>query len=272
MAFIEFRDVTFRYSGAPEPVLKGINVAIDEGEFVGVFGDAKSTFCLCISGAIPHLIAGEMHGDVIVGGIKTRESRVSELARMVGTVLQDPENQLFNLSVEGDVVFALENLCVPREEMEERLVEALELVRMLPYRHHVPTELSGGQKQRVAIASVLVARPKVLVLDEPVRELDPLGGNEVFEVLTRMKEQGTTIIIADNDPERIAPLATKMLLIEQGQVQCFEEPRRFYELVHDNPRLRLPQIVDLYFRVKEPLNLHNRVPLTVEEGVETFGR
>jgi len=118
----------------------------------------------------------------------------------------------------------------------------------------------------------LVARPKVLVLDEPVRELDPLGGNEVFEVLTRMKEQGATIIIADNDPERIAPLATKMLLIEKGQVQCFEEPRRFYELVHDNPRLRLPQIVDLYFRVKEPLNLHNRVPLTVEEGVETFGR
>jgi energy-coupling factor transport system ATP-binding protein len=249
-----------------------VSFAVEEGEFVAIFGDAKSTLCLLISGAIPHLIRGKIEGNIYVAGVNTQRSRIAELATIVGMVLQDPENQLFNLTVEADVAFGLENLCIPREEMEERIRDALEKVRMTEFRSRISSELSGGQKQRVAIAAILARRPGIFVLDEPTRELDPMGNMEVFEVLTRLKREGRTIVIVDNNPEFLAPLATKILYVRQASVRVFESPRAFFENIRESP-FRIPQVVDVYFRVREkiPSLAGSVIPLTVEEGVDVFG-
>jgi energy-coupling factor transporter ATP-binding protein EcfA2 len=187
-------------------------------------------------------------------------------------VLQDPENQLFNLTVEADVAFGLENLCIPREEMEERIQHALETVRMTEFRYRISSELSGGQKQRVAIAAVLARNPRIFVLDEPTRELDPLGNMEVFEVLTRLKQQGRTIVIVDNNPEFVAPLLTRVLWVDRKEVHVFEDPRAFFESIRETP-IRIPQVADVYFRVRDANRslVGNFIPLTVEEGVHVFG-
>jgi len=270
MSLIEFDNVSFRYSGTDRMILEDVSFSIEEGEFVAIFGEGKSTLLMCICGAIPHLLSGKFSGQVRVDGMDTETHKIAEISRKVGVVLQDPENQLFNLTVEGDVVFGMENLQVPQEEMEGRLVDALKTVRMSDFRRRMSHELSGGQKQRAAIASVLAMESKILVMDEPTRELDPMGTEEVFEVLARLKEQGKTIVIVENDPEHLAPLADKMLLLRGGHLEIVAEPREFYRKIKDDKRIRFPQVTELYFQLEDKLDLGPKVPLTLEEGVELF--
>ncbi|HEX9016355.1 MAG TPA: ABC transporter ATP-binding protein [Chloroflexota bacterium] len=270
MSLIEFENVNFRYSGTTRMILEDVSFSIEEGEFVAIFGEGKSTLLMCLCGAIPHLLPGKFSGQVRVDGMSTDTHKIAEISRKVGVVLQDPENQLFNLTVEGDVVFGMENLQVPAEEMEGRLLEALQTVRMKDFRNRMSHELSGGQKQRAAIASVLAMQSKILVLDEPTRELDPMGTEEVFEVLGRLKEQGKTIVMVENDPEHLAPLADKMILLRDGHVEIIAEPREFYRRIKGDTRMRFPQVTELYFQLEDTLELGPRVPLTLEEGVQLF--
>jgi energy-coupling factor transporter ATP-binding protein EcfA2 len=272
MALIEFENVSFRYSGTTRMILEDVSFSIEEGEFVAIFGEGKSTLLMCLCGAIPHLLAGKFSGQVRVDGMDTQTHKIAEISRKVGVVLQDPENQLFNLTVEGDVVFGMENLQVSVEEMEPRLVAALQTVRMSDFRYRMSHELSGGQKQRAAIAAVLAMQSKILVLDEPTRELDPMGTQEVFEVLGRLKQQGKTIVMIENDPEHLAPLADKMVLLRDGKVEIVAEPREFYRRIKGDTRIRFPQVTDLYFRLEDKLDLGDKVPLSLEEGVELFSR
>ena len=269
MPIISARGLRFRYEHDGTWILDGFDLDVEPGQFVVVFGEAKSTLLLCLSGAIPHVVEGEFEGRVLVGGRDTRETPLAQLAQTVGMVLQDPENQLFNLTVAGDVVFGMENLGVPRDEMEQRLDEALRLVRAEAFRDRPPNRLSGGQKQRVAIAAVLAMRPPVLLLDEPTRELDPLGTQEVFDVLGSLKERGNTIVLVENDPDHVAPLADRMVLLSEGRVLVDAPPREFYRRTHDDPRVRLPQVTGLAL-ARERSSSGGRdgwLPLTVEEGV-----
>jgi energy-coupling factor transporter ATP-binding protein EcfA2 len=222
MSLIELENVCFRYSGTSRMVLNNVSLSIEEGEFITIFGEGKTTLLMCLCGAIPHLLPGSFTGIVRVDGMDTQTHKIAEISSKVGVVLQDPENQLFNLTVEGDVVFGMENLQVPRQEMEARLEEALHTVRLTQFRRRMSHELSGGQKQRAAIAAVLAMQPKILVMDEPTRELDPLGTEEVFEVLARLKQEGKTIIMVENDPEHLAPLADKMVLLRNGNLELME--------------------------------------------------
>ncbi len=272
MSLIEFDNVSFRYSGTTRMILEDVSFSIEEGEFVAIFGEGKSTLLMCLCGAIPHLLPGKFSGQVRVDGMDTETHKISEISRKVGVVLQDPENQLFNLTVEGDVVFGMENLQVPPEDMEGRLLDALQTVRMKDFRYRMSHELSGGQKQRAAIASVLAMQSKILVLDEPTRELDPMGTEEVFEVLGRLKQQGKTIVMVENDPEHLAPLADKMVLLRDGHVEIVAEPREFYRRISGDSRMRFPQVTELYFRLEDKLDLGPDVPLTLEEGVQLFSR
>ncbi|MGE5619958.1 MAG: energy-coupling factor ABC transporter ATP-binding protein [Sphingomonadaceae bacterium] len=272
MSLIEFENVSFRYSGTTRMILNEVSLSIEEGEFVAVFGQGKSTLLMCLCGAIPHLLPGKFSGAVRVDGMDTQQHKIADISRKVGVVLQDPENQLFNLTVEGDVVFGMENLLVPPHEMEARLQDALRTVRMSDFRRRMSHELSGGQKQRAAIASVLAMQPKILVMDEPTRELDPLGTEEVFEVLGRLKKQGKTIVIVENDPEHLAPLADKMILLRDGNLELMTEPREFYRRVKGDEKIRFPQVTELYFQLENRLDLGPKVPLTLEEGVEVFSR
>lgn len=269
MPILSTRGLRFRYAANGPWVLNGVDLDIEAGQFVVVFGDAKSTLLLCLSGAIPHIVDGEYEGRVELAGQHVRETRLSNLAQTIGMVLQDPENQLFNLTVAADVAFGMENLGVPKEEMEPRLDEALRLVRADHLRERSPNRLSGGQKQRVAIASVLAMRPEVLLLDEPTRELDPLGTVEVFDVLAGLKDRGRTIVLVENDPDNVAPLADRMILVGDGQVLIDAPPREFYRRAADDPRVRLPQMTELALRreLSRGEGPGGLLPLTVEEGV-----
>jgi energy-coupling factor transporter ATP-binding protein EcfA2 len=269
LPIISARDVRFRYEPGRPAVLDGVDLDVEAGQFVVIFGEAKSTLLLCLSGAIPHVVEGEFGGQVLVGGRDTRTTPLSDLSQTVGMVLQDPENQLFNLTVEADVAFGLENLGVPKDEMVERLDAALRLVRCEGLRDRAPTQLSGGQKQRVAIAAVLAMRPPVLVLDEPTRELDPLGTEEVFGVLAGLKERGNTVVLVENDPDHVAPLADRMVLLGEGRVLVDAPPREFYRRTRADPRVRLPQVTELALRRGTVPSERgpDGLPLTVEEGV-----
>lgn len=271
MPILSVRDLTFTYPGVAEPTLAGVSFEVARGECLAIFGAAKSTACLCLAGAIPHLISGRMEGEVIVDGLSTRAVRLPELATKVGMVLQDPENTLFNLTLEGDVVFGMENLGVPREEMGARVDEVLALVGLSGLHGRMSQELSGGQKQRAAVAAVLAMRPSILILDEPTRELDPLGTEEVFGLLAHLKARGTTIVIVENDPDHVAPLADRMLLLREGRVAVLAPPREFYAAVRDDPKIRFPQVTDLYLALQLRAGLDGQIPITLEEGIAILG-
>ena len=128
MSLIEFENVSFRYSGANRIILDEVNFSIEEGEFVAIFGEGKSTLLMCICGAIPHLLPGKFSGSVRVDGLDTQQAKLAELSRKVGTVLQDPENQPFNLTVAGDVAFGMENLQVRSDEYTSELQPRYTLV------------------------------------------------------------------------------------------------------------------------------------------------
>lgn len=271
MDAIKIENLTFKYSRKAEPVLKNISLTVKKGECIAILGDSKTTLCMAMCGVIPHLIPGQMEGKVFVEGQDTAAMDVKDIAAKVGVVLQDPENQSFNLNVEADVVFAMENIGIPPAEMEDRLQEALEIVRMTPYRYKASHQLSGGQKQRVAIASVLAMKPQILILDEPTRELDPMGREEIFEVLNRLKQSGITIVIVENDPPRLAQIADRMLLIRDSEIKYIAEPRKFFEKLYGDTRIKLPQVSQAYLDTFG-LDAKTDLPMSVEEGVEMYGK
>ncbi|MDH5787733.1 MAG: energy-coupling factor ABC transporter ATP-binding protein, partial [Candidatus Bathyarchaeota archaeon] len=178
MAIIETKNLTYTYPSVTKPSIIDVSIKIEKGEFTlitGPSGCGKTTLCRCFNGLIPHFYQGELKGEIVVAEINPIEHPIYELATHVGLVFQNPDNQLFALSVEKDVAFGLENLGVPREKMRERVDSALNLTGIFDLRERAPHELSGGQQQRVAIASVLAMQPELIILDEPTSFLDPLS-------------------------------------------------------------------------------------------------
>ena len=175
---IEVEALSFKYLGRRRPALRDVSFRVERGESLLVLGPSgcgKSTLALALNGLIPHSVEGEIRGTVWVNGLDTREASPARLAQTVGMVFQDPEAQFCMLTVEEEVAFGLENLAVPRAEMDARIEDALDAVGLLERRRERIDRLSGGQKQRLALACVLAMRPPVLVLDEPTAQLDPVG-------------------------------------------------------------------------------------------------
>jgi energy-coupling factor transporter ATP-binding protein EcfA2 len=169
LVVIETKDVTYTYPGATKPSIEKVSIKINKGDFVilsGPSGCGKTTLCRCFNGLIPHFYNGKLEGTIRVVGLNVVDHKIHELARHVGLVFQNPENQLFALSVEKDVAFGLENFAMPRDEMRKRVDWALQTAGISELGGRPPHELSGGQQQRVAIASVLAMQPEILVLDE----------------------------------------------------------------------------------------------------------
>ncbi len=252
---ISFEDVSFNYRYAERPALNGINLNIRRGEIVAVTGPTgagKTTLCLCTNGLIPNSYPGQFGGKVTVCGVDTSETAVAELAKQVGMVFQDPECQLFGLTVEEEIAFGPENHGMPRDEMRSNVAWALERTRTTQSRSKSPYELSGGQKQRVAIASALALKPTILVLDEPTSELDPVGKREVFEVITELKRlESITILLVEHEAEFIAEFADRVVLVYEGQILLDEPPHRFYAQVEELSRkgIRVPEVSSLGSRL-----------------------
>jgi cobalt transport protein ATP-binding subunit len=237
--------------GEPIPVLKGVDLWVRKGEFLALMGPTgvgKTTLCLTLNGILPHLMGGTFEGKVIVAGMDTRDHGPGQMSRQVGLVFQDPESQLFNMTVEDEVAFGLEGLGLSPTEMEERIAWALEVVRLSGLRKRHPLQLSGGQKKRLAIATVLAMRPQVLVLDEPVTGLDPLGRHEVLSVVEQLKrESETTIIMVEQDAEAVMAWADRVAIMEGGRLVLEGSPRQVFSQVESlhGWGLAVPQMGEL---------------------------
>jgi energy-coupling factor transporter ATP-binding protein EcfA2 len=230
---IQIRDLHYAYpppvhGGAPVKVLRGVNLELNRGEFVAVLGRVgagKSTLCMALNGLVPHATGGIFRGDVTILGRNTKQHPVTDLARSVGLVFQDPEMQLTQMRVEDEVAFGPENLGVPTEAIEERVTWALEAVGLAGYRDRSPLLLSGGEKQRVAIAAMLAMRPQVLVLDEPTANLDPAGKASVFNLLAHLaRERQITIVLATQELERVGRYAQRVVALHDGVIVADDTP------------------------------------------------
>jgi len=227
---VNVENLTFQYKRGLQPALKGISFSVNEGEFIGVTGPAgagKTTLLSCLNGIIPHYYSGNLHGNVIVDGITIAQSDFRHLANHIGTVFEDPDFQMVSISVEEEVAFGPENLGIPSEEIEARIQTSLEKTRISHLRDRAISTLSGGQKQRVAISAVLSMLPKVLLLDDPTSELDPIGTHEVFSAIKELNTQiGMTIIIVSQDIERLVENADRIFLLSGGELVLSGTPRQ----------------------------------------------
>ena len=223
MSMINLQDVIYKYPLTETPVLDHFSLQVEEGEFVAVIGPngaGKSTLCYLLSGFIPHFFKGELTGSVEVAGVETRQSTLDQWVRTVGLAFQNPFNQISGskYTVFEEIAFGLENMGVERGEMKERVQRALDLTGISDLAERSPYSLSGGQQQRVALTSILVMEPKVLVLDEPTSQMDPIGTREVFGVIRQMAARGMTVILVEHKIEWVAAFADRVVALDEGKI------------------------------------------------------
>ena len=271
---VEIQGLSYRYRGRSEAALKALDLEVGEGEFVVIMGPSgagKSTLCVTLNGLIPNFLRGRMEGEVLVRGRSTRDGRVGEFAKEVGIVFQDFEAQLFSTNVALEVAFGPENFAVEREEMARRIESVLGRVRLEGFENRQPATLSGGQKQRLAIASVLAIEPRILCLDEPTTDLDPVGKLGVFEIAGELKERDeVTLIVVEHETEETLD-ADRIVVLRDGEIACDRPARevlRNVELLEESGVMPL-QVASFFagLGVSE-----EERPLTPEEGIEEFRR
>lgn len=275
MAIVETKGLTYTYPIGTKPAFEDVSIEIQKGEFViltGPSGCGKTTLCRCFNGLIPHFYNGEIKGEATVAGLRTTEHPIHELAQHVGLVFQDPENQLFSLSVEKDVGFGLENLGTAREEIRRKVDWALKITGTYELKDRAPYELSGGQQQRVAIASVLAMQPEVIVLDEPTSFLDPLGAKTIFEVISNLnKNLGITIILVEHRLDLAARYANRVIIMDKGKIVLNGDPRVVFS--SDEAQtigVGVPKVAMLFQFLKTHGVALSRVPLSSEEAAEAI--
>ncbi|OPY59608.1 MAG: putative HMP/thiamine import ATP-binding protein YkoD [Syntrophorhabdaceae bacterium PtaU1.Bin034] len=272
-ASVSVESLSFAYRGAQDKALKNLEGRIDEGAFVAVMGRSgagKSTLCCAMNGLVPRFFRGTYKGRVCIRGKEVAQCGIAELARMVGLVLQDFEAQLFSTNVELEVAFGPENQRLPRHVIKERIDRYLTFVGLSALRRRDVATLSGGQKQRLAIGSILAMEPDVLVMDEPVTDLDPTGREEILSVAGRLREEGRTLIVVDNEPENVAR-ADQVWLMRDGEIVGQDAPSAIFRNVPllEACGVMVPPLTLLFQALGWPGN-----PVTFDQGkrlIQTHG-
>ncbi|MCW2954321.1 MAG: transporter related protein [Conexibacter sp.] len=230
-AVLELERLTYTYPGAATPALDDVSLRVDDGEFVilaGRSGGGKSTLLRAGSGLVPHFHGGEIAGRLTVAGMDVREHGPGDLAVAVGSLFQDPETQVVMGTVRSELAFPLENrgesaAAIARGVEEAAL--ALGLAHLLDRPTH---ELSGGELQRVALGAALAGRPRLVLLDEPTSQLDPVAGDELIGLLRRLNEEwGTAVVLAEHRLERCLTAADRVIALVEGRVACDASPQAF---------------------------------------------
>jgi len=233
----------------------------------GASGCGKSTLALALAGLIPSRVHGELRGRVTFGGKPLSGMAPHQAAQFVGLVFQNPNLQLINMTVQSEVAFGPENLALPQSEIAARVDWALEVTGMAGLRTAAVVTLSGGQKQRTAIAATLAMRPRLLVLDEPLSDLDPVGAQEVLGTLRRLAAEGDTgVIVIEHRVDEVAPWADRIVLMHEGRIILDQPPRGAW----DDPDpwratgVGIPDVVRLARAV--PDAFPGGAPLSVDEA------
>ncbi|WP_461865127.1 ATP-binding cassette domain-containing protein [Thermococcus sp.] len=275
MTVINIEDLSFRYRQAKEYAIKDINLKVRRGEFLGVLGasgSGKSTLCLTLNGIIPNSIRGEFKGNVYVKGQNTRDVSPAKLSPIVGLVLQNPDSQLFNMTVEEEIAFGLENLGFEVDEIRKRINWALKITGLQGLENEFPPNLSGGQKQRLAIASVLAMKPEIIVLDEPTAQLDPRGREQVLSLITLLnKEQGITIVLVEHNTDYMLSFADRVIVMDRGEIIREGKPREVFEEAEllRSLGIRLPASIKIGAELKRR-GILKKAALTEKEIIEAL--
>lgn len=273
---VEVRGLSFTYPGGVE-ALRDVNLDVYEGEAVVVLGEngaGKTTLCYILSGIIPNVYYGLRKGEVKVFDMDPAKHKVYELSRYVSIVLQDPDVQIVTPEVRMEVEFGPLNLGFGKEEAIEVRKWALRAVGLEGLEERSPDELSGGQKQRLVIAASLAMKPRLLILDEPTSQLDPVGSKEVISVLRDLKKNGVTLIITTHKVEEIADLADRVVVLNKGRIVEEGEPSEVLSKVDllEKVGVRPPEVTVFYSTIREAIgrDLLPRVPITIEDAVGCF--
>ncbi|MFX1295836.1 MAG: energy-coupling factor ABC transporter ATP-binding protein [Promethearchaeota archaeon] len=273
MSIISISNLSFQYSRSNSFTLRNINLEINKGDFIllsGSTGCGKTTFCRCLTGLIPHFHSGIFKGEVLIEGLNTQKVPVYKLAKKVGMVFQNPENQLIAMNVERELGFAMENLGYPSEEIQKEIEKMIDQFQLNTLRKKAPYELSGGEQQRVAIAAILTLDPDILILDEPTSNLDPLGAKKILKLLKRLNSEfNKTIILIEHRLELVVPLINRMIVIDQGEIILDGIPEKI--LIENKLKelgVGIPKIIQLYGMLKDAGLHFEKIPLTPSELVE----
>jgi energy-coupling factor transporter ATP-binding protein EcfA2 len=274
LSIVQANHLSFTYTGASKPSIEDISIGIAPGEFVvltGPSGCGKTTICRCLNGLIPNFYSGDFTGELIVDGMSVKQHTTAELAPHVGMVFQNPENQLFSLSVERDVAFGPENLGLSREETRKRVDWALDVTGISRLKDKPPYELSGGQQQRAAIASVLAMQPKVMILDEPTSFLDPKSALEILEVISDLnKKLGITIILVEHRLDIVSKHANRVIVMDNGRIVLDGTPKDVYGEHARLIGIGLPRVTALFNLLQRDGIRFAETPTTVDEAVDVL--
>ncbi|WMJ90328.1 energy-coupling factor ABC transporter ATP-binding protein [Anaerocolumna sp. MB42-C2] len=274
MNAVEITDLCWKYDGAKDYIFEHLNLIIRENIFMGIVGSnesGKTTLVSCIKGIIPNSMTGIYKGKVTLFGehVKDCDSRV--ISESAGMVFSDPDAQFTTMSVEEEIAFGLENIGIPVEVIEERIKWVSEICHLEDLLEKPPFDLSGGQKQRVAIASVLAAKPKMIILDEPTSMLDPKSKDEVFEILEIIKKTlNMTVVVIEHNIEKIAELSDEVVLMKDGKIVRHMETRDFFKdvaLLKDNS-LKVPEGIELMYYLYDKFGINKTGPVKLEEITE----
>ena len=262
-------DVTYYYPDSRNPAIENVNLKVRRGEFIiiaGPSGGGKSTLCRILLGLIPHYYGGRLYGKVVVEGVDIVRSSMKELVGKVGMVFQIPENQMVNLLVEEEIAFGPENLLLPPNEINDRITWVLDALRINHLRQRLTYTLSGGEAQKVALASVLALKPRILILDEPLANLDPLSAKEFLGILYSFwRKNNVTIILVEHRLTDAIRYAQRLMVLDKSIVAEGEPRKLVEEGVLEKHGVEIPSIS----KVSKLLGI-NKVPLTISEALSAY--
>ena len=290
MPLLELKDVSFKYvnrnkddsldsSKAQDSTfaLKDVSLSVESGEFVGIIGPSgsgKTTLASLFSGAIPHHYSGELLGSVKIAGQDTNKLALTNIACLIGSVIQDIDAQMVAANVEDEILFGLENFGVAHSEIPSRIDEALQIVGISDLRNRDLDTLSGGQKQKVAIAAILALKPKVMVLDEPTCALDPVSSKMIFSILKDLnKNFGITVVVIEQKVALLSEYCKRLVVLSNGTLsldlplpQALKNMDLLYSIGINYPRTT-HLVNDLQ---RENICSKSDLPVSVEDTVNTI--
>ncbi|MHA1124092.1 MAG: ABC transporter ATP-binding protein [Candidatus Heimdallarchaeota archaeon] len=253
---VKIDKVSFKYRDSDVFAIKNISMDVAEGDFVllvGHSGSGKSTLLKCINNLIPYFHSGAYAGKVFLQDEEIGDAQTALLAKQIGFVFQNPENQLSALTVEREIAFPLENFGIPREEIIKRVDEIVNLLNLHEIRYKSPFNISGGEQQLTAIAAALALDPPILVLDEVTANLSPKSAQKILTILKNLnKDFGKTIIISEHRLDRCIDFVNKIACLVNTELKVFNETK----LALTDPKYPqelLPKIPSLFFQLKEKL-------------------
>ena len=249
MTVLRFEDVSYRYEGVSDWALRDLNLAVSPGEYVliaGSSGCGKSTLCRASMGLIPHFHGGELKGRIFVDGMDTRQHPVYKLLGHVGLTFQNADAQLFNQTVETELIYGLESLGLEPTEIEGRLTWVSDLVDLGYLMDRSPYSLSGGEKQRVVLGAILSMEPRLLILDEPFTHLDPEGAERLQAILRTVRAEGIAVIVVEHRLHEVVADVDRLVVMHQGGVVEDGVPRQVLTRDLSGYGLNLPPLVRLF--------------------------